>query len=245
MIFLSWQYRFWCMYKKVRLNDEDMSIPKLMKGKWLEHGGRNIWHDLQEALKNKESRDAAIIGAKEEEEMREHSGLPDDESKVVHAVAHAQTQGSEGPSGEHELEDMANLVMVHGRVRELPPHTDGLCNPCEDPDLCWSCVLCPLCRIADTWHTLGTPSFLTYGRVFLMYLCFPCCWPCLNFYGRFRIRLIFGLPLEPHRDFLAHCCCCCCCSPCAICQEARLADAPTMLFWARKKQREALDRDAA
>merc|ERR1711879_278189 len=106
----------------------------------------------------------------------------------------------------------------------------GLCNPCEDPDLCWRCVFFPICRIADTWHTLGEPRLLTYWRVLIAYYLCPCCWPCLNFFGRYRVRTAFGLPLEPHRDCLVHCCCPCCCAPCAVIQEARLVDAPGVLY---------------
>merc|ERR1711964_825896 len=68
---------------------------------------------------------------------------------------------------------------------------DGLCSPCEDPDTCCIFLCCPLCRIADTWHTIGLPTWLTYWKVFFLYAVCPCLWPCLNFYGRHRVRKTF------------------------------------------------------
>jgi len=240
LIFLAWQYRFWCMYKKVRLTDEEVEVPKVMTGMWLEKGRRDVWDDMIDAIKNKEKQNEAVIGKQMEEMQAKRNSV--ESAPAVHVAASVKPASTIDAGGlTDELEEMANMVMVKGKIKEIPPQTDGLCTPCEDPDLCWTCLLCPICRIADTWHTLGTPKGLTYFRVFLMYLCCPWCWPCLNFYGRLRIRFIFGLPVEPHRDFLAHCCCCCC-SPCAICQEARLADAPTRLASARRKNREVLDR---
>jgi len=241
LIGLAWQYKFWCMFKKVRLNGEEVSIPNVMQGKWLEHNGREVWDDMVNAVKDKEKKAAMIEGAPTETGEPHKSADEMQHDATVHAVA------AVGPSEFMEagpsdgMQEMVQMVMHHGRLKPVQPSTDGLCTPCADPDLCWSCLLCPLCRIADTWHTLGTPAPLTYWRVFMMYLCCPCCWPCFNFYGRLRTRMIFAIPLEPHRDCLAHCCCCCC-SPCAICQEARLADAPTRLFWARNKQKEAIER---
>eukprot|EP00928_Gymnodinium_smaydae_P087101 TRINITY_DN71434_c0_g1_i1.p2 TRINITY_DN71434_c0_g1~~TRINITY_DN71434_c0_g1_i1.p2 ORF type:complete len:123 (+),score=6.71 TRINITY_DN71434_c0_g1_i1:81-449(+) len=93
----------------------------------------------------------------------------------------------------------------------------------------------PICRIADTWHTIGSPPWLTYNVVAAMYFLCPVLWPCLNFFGRLRVRLAFDLPLEPHRDCCVHVCCCPCCSPCGILQEARLTDAPIRLRQHRKR----------
>lgn len=258
LFFLAWQYKFWCMLNKARLNDEEMSIPAIMKGKWLEQSGRHIWSEMAMNLRNKEKREEMLYGTQSQEgekkpaEHQEHHMEVEKHTAIgAKASSHADGgdvigQGEEADSMaddvHDDLEEMAQMQMVHGRIKEVPPSTDGLCTPCEDPDLCWACVLCPICRIADTWHTLGTPSVLTYTRIFFLYLLCPCLWPCLNFYGRLRVRMIFGIPLEPHRDCVAHCCCCCCCSPCAICQEARLVDAPTRLHAARKKQKEALER---
>ncbi|CAE8633615.1 unnamed protein product, partial [Polarella glacialis] len=112
---------------------------------------------------------------------------------------------------------------------------DGMCSPCEDPDLCLTYMFCPLCRIADSCHTIGQPNWLTYWKVFWAYVICPCCWPCFNFYGRYRIRKAFQLKLEPHRDFAAHCLCSCCCGPCAHLQEARLIEAPVLFFKSKHK----------
>jgi len=112
---------------------------------------------------------------------------------------------------------------------------DGLCSICEDPDICWSLLCCPLCRIADTWHSMGMPAWLDYWKVFFLYSFCPCCWPCLNFYGRLRVRRLFEIPKEPHRDCIIHLCCCCCCTPCGLCQEARLVDAPNQFKMSEKR----------
>mmetsp|Transcript_9444 Transcript_9444/g.33427 ORF Transcript_9444/g.33427 Transcript_9444/m.33427 type:complete len:111 (+) Transcript_9444:1907-2239(+) len=95
-------------------------------------------------------------------------------------------------------------------------------------------MCCPLCRIADTWHTIGDPGWMGYWTILFTYVLMPCMWPCLNFYGRQRIRRYFKIPPEPHRDLCIHCCCCCCCTPFGLCQEARVVDAP--VYFARMKQ---------
>lgn len=146
---------------------------------------------------------------------------------------------------EAEFLKTANTVHV---IRESKGHSgdgriflDGLCSPCEDPDVCWTVICCTLCRIADTWHTLGTMPWATYWRVLLAYVLLPCLWPCLNMYGRHQIRLFFGIELQPHRDCCIHGCCCCCCTPCALCQEARVVDAPWELWRTRQRLRDKQD----
>lgn len=125
---------------------------------------------------------------------------------------------------------------AHHRKRDLKvTGLDGLCTPCADPEIFWAGTCCCLCRIADTWHTLGAPQFLTYWRVVALYFLNPCLWPCLNYFIRHRIRQTFGIPLEPHRDFCIHCVCCICCTPFAVCQEARLVEAPVALSRIRHK----------
>ncbi|CAJ1387345.1 unnamed protein product, partial [Effrenium voratum] len=122
-----------------------------------------------------------------------------------------------------------------GRQKLRKQAVDGLCSPCEDPDLCLSYALCPLCRQADTWHTLGVPEWQGYWKVLAAYVLCPWFWPCLNFYARYRIRQAFRIHLEPHRDCIIHCLCCCCCTPCAHLQEARLVDAPMLYFHCKHK----------
>lgn len=128
----------------------------------------------------------------------------------------------------HELKESRGLT---GRGRVF---LDGLCSPCEDADICMATMCCPLCRIADTWHTIGDPGWMGYWTILFTYVLMPCMWPCLNFYGRQRIRRYFEIPPEPHRDLCIHCCCCCCCTPFGLCQEARAVDAP--VHFARMKQ---------
>eukprot|EP00927_Polykrikos_kofoidii_P017041 TRINITY_DN17738_c0_g1_i1.p1 TRINITY_DN17738_c0_g1~~TRINITY_DN17738_c0_g1_i1.p1 ORF type:complete len:772 (-),score=90.40 TRINITY_DN17738_c0_g1_i1:23-2338(-) len=131
--------------------------------------------------------------------------------------------------------------MVDARVRNKTV-VHGLCSICADPDICWTVILCPVCRMADTCHTLGLPTWLTYWKVMLAYTVCPWCFCCFNFYGRFRVRKAFRISLEPHRDCCIHCCCCCCCTPCAVCQEARLADAPGLLAVARKRHHLSIEK---
>lgn len=240
VFFFAWQYKFWCMISKMRLSDDDVGIPRAMKKKWLEHGGRNIWDVLEKELKSGTSLTADLFGKKDEEAGFVLS--PKAGGSEAGGHDHGDALATEDDKTDAALEQMAEMVMVKGRLKVAAPSTDGLCTPCVDPDLCWSCCLCPLCRIADTWHTLGAPRFFSYGKIFCLYLLCPCIWPCLNFFNRLRIRMIFDIPLEPHRDCLIHCCCCCCCAPFAICQEARLVDAPAKLCYARKKQKELFEK---
>eukprot|EP00913_Durusdinium_trenchii_P020278 g19051.t1 len=134
-----------------------------------------------------------------------------------------------------QAEMSSNSTFFARRRTSKKQGVDGLCSPCEDPDLCVAYALCPFCRQADTWHTLGVPQWQTYWKVLAAYVLCPWCFPCLNFYGRYRIRQAFGIPLEPHRDCCVHCLCCCCCTPCAHLQEARLVDAPVLYYRCKHK----------
>jgi len=236
-LFLAHQYRFWCMYKKARLNGEGAPIPPAIRGRWLEHNGQNIWEVLAREHKKGEDRGLGeMIGAA----MMDAEHGDDSKSKKEEMDHKQMLHGRGARGGDQAMAEVNKLVSVGGRVhREPNPSLHGLCDPCEDPDICWGCILCPICRIADTWHTLGQPSWLTYGRVVVLYLCCPWCFPCLNFIGRWRVRTTFEIPLEPHRDCIVHCCCPCVCSPCGICQEARLVDAPTRIHWSRRAQAHA------
>jgi len=208
------QYRFWCMYKKGRIGHLGLDIPAALKGKWFEQDGFDGWDRLELAIENSE------LDLPYEPEGT-HSG-PEAalRSAIKQKVLKRQSSDTEAPEK---------------KKRRRPTVLHGLCDICQDPDVCWTCILCPICRIADTWHTIGRPAWLSYWNVVLMYYLCPCLWPVFNFLGRLRLRQTFMIPLQPHRDCVMHCCCCCLCAPCAICQEARLVDAPGVFFYARKK----------
>lgn len=225
LLFLAWQYRFWCMFRKITLAYDVDVIPKALHGRWLEKDGMHVW-DVMLAEQRKEENLSAFDFKKEEED-------PDSDPRDPKAFLNKKKKKKEAKEKiGMDLEDGDPTGKVY---------LDGCCSPCEDPDVCLSFVFCPLCRIADTWHTIGTPSYLGYWTVFLMYVLFPFCWPCLNFCGRLRVRKTFDIPLEPHRDCLIHCCCCCCCAPCALCQEARIVDAPGIFFHVKRRLQEKKD----
>jgi Cys-rich protein (TIGR01571 family) len=225
-LFLSYQYRFWCMHRKIQLTSEEHVIPEAMRGRWLEEAGLSSWE--------------VVIVKKAEANSQDPFGNDPDDSdsppkqQLMHEDVPMHGEFGDAPSKsstsvmKNALEELREEI-VH-EVEENRIHLDGLTSPCEDPDLCLTCVACPCCRVADTWHTIGKPSWLTYWKVLLLYALCPCFCCCLNFLGRLKVRKAFSIPAEPHRDCLIHCCCCCCCSPCAICQEARLVDAPTTLY---------------
>jgi len=208
LVFLGCQYQFWCMYKKDRLSLE--MIPAPLFGRWLEQDGQTIWE--------------TILATKDEESKRSPFDVP--------AEKKSKRKSADGTRKATKKADatMANAIQV--LQDQLEDDEDdainGFCSPCEDPDICCEFMFCPICRQADTWHTIRSPPWMTYWRVFFAYVLCPFCWPCLSFYGRLRVRRAFNIDLEPHRDCLFYCVCCCCCGPCAACQEARLVDATIM-----------------
>eukprot|EP00747_Dinoflagellata_sp_TGD_P220271 gnl/TRDRNA2_/TRDRNA2_92264_c0_seq1.p1 gnl/TRDRNA2_/TRDRNA2_92264_c0~~gnl/TRDRNA2_/TRDRNA2_92264_c0_seq1.p1 ORF type:complete len:653 (-),score=69.03 gnl/TRDRNA2_/TRDRNA2_92264_c0_seq1:86-1930(-) len=239
IMLLSQQYQFWKMHKKVRINSMteergDTNVPPDMLGRWAEQDNRTHWQVLRERIKERKDRHGDFDALEDMVDALDEEAAADMAASagIAQAVDDMRDVDDEEAASSAESRDPLEDKFHDPRWR---PTLDGLCHPCEDPDICCATILCPLCRIADTWHTLGHPKRLNYWTVIMAYLFCPCCAPCLNFYGRYRIRKIFMLPEEPHRDCLVHCCCCCLCAPCAICQEARQADAPAVFHMARIK----------
>mmetsp|Transcript_37849 Transcript_37849/g.68408 ORF Transcript_37849/g.68408 Transcript_37849/m.68408 type:complete len:628 (-) Transcript_37849:73-1956(-) len=220
---LAFAYRSVYMGGKARLTFDLEMMPTPLTGHWLEHHGKTAWERLDE---DKRKRDALRM-------------LGGDLTLDKNATEEEQAAQQQQMTGE----DMARLEEefrgLTGRKKrkalENAQSVDGLCSPCADPDVCLAYATCPLCRVADTWHTIGLPEWQSYWKIFWSYVACPFCWPCLNFYGRYRVRKAFKIPLEPHRDFLVHCVCCCLCTPCAHVQEARLVDAPILYFKCQSK----------
>lgn len=270
LLFLACQYRFWCMYHKVQLTHDIGMILPAMTGRWFEKEGTTVWqvildaeheddrksaYDFDEgggeaaagAGATEKGKGAADGAAKAGRGDKDKDGEPQFIGKgTLKADLEMARKGMITETADEEVEFVLEKKKVKtystdrykSRTRVF---LDGLCSPCEDPDLCCTCVLCPLCRVADTWHTIGVPTWLTFWRTFFLYAMCPCMWPCLNFYGRLRVRKAFDIPLEPHRDFCVHCCCCLCCAPCAICQEARTVDAPVLYHRMVQRVRELKD----
>mmetsp|Transcript_22311 Transcript_22311/g.47516 ORF Transcript_22311/g.47516 Transcript_22311/m.47516 type:complete len:641 (-) Transcript_22311:111-2033(-) len=246
LLFVAFQYKFWCMYKKVQLTQDLDMIPKDLMGRWTEKNGVTIWDFIlakhkEEAMKSAFDRGSAKPGKKDEKAdktVNEEDGSPRSPggSPRKGKKKKKKQAGTDTEALEDEVEDL--VAAVKGKVG-APQRgrywLDGLCTPCQDPDTCLNCVFCPMCRIADTWHTLGSPSWMGYWTAYLMCVLCPFMWPCLGYYGRLRVRKAFGIALEPHRDFLIYFVCCCCCAPCAACQEARLVDAPVHFYQNKKK----------
>jgi len=206
------------MTGKARLTFDIEAMPGPLQGHWFDHHGKTAWERMEE---DKKMRDAvrAMGGDLQPGDKNDPEKGAVNQEKMIGDEAHRLEEEFKGLTGRKRRKAMENAQTV-----------DGLCSPCADPDLCIAYTMCPLCRAADSWHTLGVPEWQSYWKIFWSYVACPCCWPCLNFYGRYRIRKAFRIPLEPHRDFLVHCICCCCCTPCAHMQEARLIDAPVLYF---------------
>uniref|UniRef100_A0A7S4QDK5 Sushi domain-containing protein n=1 Tax=Alexandrium monilatum TaxID=311494 RepID=A0A7S4QDK5_9DINO len=218
LLFLGGQYRFFCMHRKLRLADIRDTIPQALFGRWREKSGTNVWEVMLEERQRAMNRSVFDFEAGTEESGADTSkGAEVKKKKRKKKRATQRLTVLKAEKEKEELQRVTNLGFQS---------LDGLCSPCEDPDICLACVFCPLCRVADTWHTLGKPAWQDYWKVYFSYAVCPFCWPCLGFYGRLRLRWFFQIPPEPHRDCLVYCCCCCCCAPCAACQEARLVDAP-------------------
>lgn len=208
-----------CMVGKGRLTYDVGDLPKSFQGRWLESKGMTSW-DLMFAEQRARSKAEAV------KMYAMPTGAAAGDQVTERRLRAPAPETMEGPGG-----SAAKRRRQSGQKQGV----DGACSPCEDPDLCVAYMLCPLCRQADTWHTLGVPEWQTYWKVLAAYILCPWCWPCLNFYGRYRIRQAFKINLEPHRDFVMHCCCCCCCTACAHLQEARLVDAPMLYFHCKHK----------
>jgi len=239
MWFAAHQYQFWCMYKKVRLR-AGLPIPSAMLTRWKEQDAQDVWElILKDAKKKADDHMQDMLGGGD--------AKPDPNSDKAKAAARKtqsrkSSKGSAGGALDAEADvELAAFEALFGgsagekKSKRRQTFVHGLCNICEDPDVCLAYVMCPICRIADTWHTLGKPFWMTYWNAILLYYLCPFCIPCFNYFGRHTIRQAFRIPLEPHRDTFMHCCCACCCSPCASCQEARLVDAPSLYYQCRKK----------
>jgi len=207
LVILGCIYPCVCMHGKGRLTLDVADLPKPFQGRWVESKGTTSWELI-------------YINA---QKLRAEAA-----AKKAKAAGFAVHE-------EDILKQPGQMSMLGGRRVNRKQAVDGLCSPCEDPDLCLTYTLCPLCRQADTWHTLGVPEWQTYWKVLGAYALCPWCFPCFNFYARYRLRQAFKIPLEPHRDCLVHCICCCCCTPCAHLQEARLVDAPILYFRCKHK----------
>jgi len=225
---LAFQYSCMYMQGKARLTWDLDQIPGPMVGRWMEQKGERTWMLL---MADKKARDHAKLI-----EMGQAAGfdkIEDELQQIQDRSPGGSPMGS--PKGASSAAVEGLIFGAKTKRKEKYVGVDGLCSPCEDPNICWAYAMCPCCRIADSWHTVGVPEWQTYWKVFTAYILCPCLWPCLNFYGRYRIRKAFRLNLEPHRDFIAHCICCCCCSPCAHMQEARLVDGPVLYFKCKNK----------
>lgn len=215
LLVLGCVYSCVCMVGKGRLTFDVSDLPEPFQGRWLESKGVTSW-ELISLNAQKQKAEAAAQNAR--------------------AAGFTMPSPEEGKLKQPRQAEMSSNSTFFARRRTSKKQgVDGLCSPCEDPDLCVAYALCPFCRQADTWHTLGVPQWQTYWKVLAAYVLCPWCFPCLNFYGRYRIRQAFGIPLEPHRDCCVHCLCCCCCTPCAHLQEARLVDAPVLYYRCKHK----------
>lgn len=230
VLLLAWQYKFWCMFRKLQLTHEIDMIPQALMGRWLEKEGATVWEAMLNEKKREENRSAFDF----EDDNKNDDGVKQDAADKRNPKAFLNKKKLQQEAKAKADKEEADL----NDDPKAKVYLDGLWSPCEDPDICWACCCCPLCRAADTWHTIGMPPSLSYWKVFLMYVLCPFMWPCLNFYGRLRVRKTFGIPLAPHRDCIIHCCCCCCCTPCAAIQEARLVDAPMRWYQAKRKIQE-------
>jgi len=261
---LACMYRCWFMHQKVQLTDDPDMIISSMQGRWFEQDGDTMWQTILAIYKEDDMAALAEASSRMDEEPEEKNSGDSDvgtmargvKSRIVRGKQTVMLKGNlkadvkEARQGKVRGDDTAIVLEWEQELKEEVKEKritkkinrvflDGLCSPCEDPDLCLTCMVCPCCRVADTWHTLGVPASFTYWRTFWLYAMCPCIWPCLNFWGRNRIRKLFSLPKEPHRDFMVHLCCCCFCAPCAIMQEARTVDAPLQYHAAMRRIEES------
>merc|ERR1712048_1077786 len=67
IIFLGFQYKFWCMYKKIQLNHDVNIIPPALKGRWLEQVGMTVWDVMLEERRTEANRSAYDFEEKDAE----------------------------------------------------------------------------------------------------------------------------------------------------------------------------------
>eukprot|EP00746_Dinoflagellata_sp_MGD_P023698 gnl/MRDRNA2_/MRDRNA2_155584_c0_seq1.p1 gnl/MRDRNA2_/MRDRNA2_155584_c0~~gnl/MRDRNA2_/MRDRNA2_155584_c0_seq1.p1 ORF type:complete len:453 (+),score=68.82 gnl/MRDRNA2_/MRDRNA2_155584_c0_seq1:78-1436(+) len=94
--------------------------------------------------------------------------------------------------------------------------SDAMSNFQDEQDMLCCVACCPICRIADTWHTAGL-LFYPWGVILNSFIV---CIPCMGMIFRRMIRDRFGIRDHWYNDVVMWCCF----LPCAAAQEAKHVD---------------------